>query len=74
MDNIKILSKKMENLDTWNEDKAICPYCKYEHDDCYGWNLEEGESEEWECGNCDESFTVLKEVKVTYSTEKLSKK
>lgn len=48
-------------------DEVVCPYCGYEHGD--SWELS-ADSDEMDCGNCDQPFTYERNIEVTYSTKK----
>ena len=56
----------MDNLETWREDFATCPYCGYQHQDCFEWDCDE--EMKYDCDNCGKKFSVVREVKTTYST------
>jgi hypothetical protein len=45
---------------------AVCPYCGYEHRDCFEWS----DSGNVECEKCDKTFWCDREVEVTYTTSK----
>jgi len=49
--------------------EPVCPHCWAEMTDAWDLNLEEGSPMEVECGSCEKTYTVVKHVKVTYSTE-----
>jgi len=49
--------------------EPVCPHCRAEMTDVWDLNLEEGSPLEVECGSCGKTYTVVKNVKITYSTE-----
>lgn len=50
----------MNELETYSQDGAICPYCAYENspsgDDAY--ELYDEEADEFECMQCEQIFSV----------------
>ncbi len=50
-------------------DEVVCPHCGYVHGD--SWEMRDGETD---CPDCEKSFTMERNVSVTYSTEKLKAK
>jgi hypothetical protein len=50
-------------------DEVICPHCGYEHRD--SWEFQDGEHD---CPDCEKSFTLSRNVSVTYDTKKLEGK
>lgn len=46
-------------------DEIVCPHCGYVHGD--SWEYEEGETT---CCDCDNHFTIDRNVEVTYTTRK----
>ena len=54
-----------EDLSTQYEQGIICPYCKHEFSD----PNEYGDENEIEC-DCGESFDMIRNVEITYSTFK----
>lgn len=55
--------------DTEYTSHAICPHCGYEDIDCFEWSDDDNR----ECGICDLPFKSVREVEITYSTEKIGK-
>lgn len=53
--------------DTSYTHEAICPYCGYKHRD--SWEMSEGERN---CPDCEKVFDLVRNVEVTYSTEKVT--
>lgn len=52
----------------WTSD-PVCPYCGEEQFDAWELGLEgDGGTTEMDCGACDEMFTVVMHLAVTYST------
>jgi DNA-directed RNA polymerase subunit RPC12/RpoP len=47
--------------------EIVCPYCGYEHTDCF----EYPDSGKHSCHRCNKEFTFIREIEVTYTTEKL---
>jgi len=43
-----------------------CPHCN--HIETASWEFERDEGE-WDCGNCEKSFNVKREVQYTYNSE-----
>jgi hypothetical protein len=61
------IEKCKENPPNSNcESEVVCPWCGYIHHD--SWEIDNGE---FECNNCGNKMEVVKEVSVTYSTEKI---
>jgi ribosomal protein L37AE/L43A len=60
-------SNDMDDLNTWHEDRPICPYCNHAQatDD-----LREGDSIET-CADCDREFELTVEFEPQYSTYKM---
>jgi len=51
------------------ERDAICPYCGWEHRDCWEWHDgEDGFINRHECDRCGELFTFEVHVSIKYST------
>jgi hypothetical protein len=48
--------------------EVVCPHCGYTHSD--SWEMHEGEAD---CPDCEKSFSISRDVNVTYSTKKLEK-
>lgn len=64
--------KERDELDTWHENKIICPYCGYEFEE--SWEYETGgeiELEETECYDCEKTFHLSIEYDVQYTTTRL---
>lgn len=53
-----------------SEGVAICPYCGYHNE---AWEIAEDEWEiQWiQCGRCETTFKMRREVRVYYNTERL---
>lgn len=65
-DNIQLISIKRDDIDSTYEDEIVCPHCGYNfsdswevHDDC-----------KMECDFCDQSFELIINREVSYSTYK----
>ena len=65
----KEIDELYEELETYNEEFAICPYCKEKHEDCWEWNCEN--ETQVDCQNCDKKFNVSSQTNTTYTTTKL---
>jgi len=53
-------------------DIIVCPYCGYEHTDCLHEYFGENEVEsEIDCDVCEETFCVIREFTIDYSTSKI---
>jgi len=50
-------------------DEVVCPYCGYEHSDC--WEFSDF-NDEFECSGCKELFVMQRNVEITYSTKKIT--
>jgi sarcosine oxidase delta subunit len=57
----------MESLDTEFVSDVTCPYCGYVYRD--SWEFPD-EDDCVECNGCGETFSMIREVSVTYSTFK----
>lgn len=61
-----LLTRIRLDIDTTNENKAICPYCGYALSDSWEWG--QGDHDGIECGNCCREFTLNVEARYYYST------
>lgn len=50
--------------------EPVCPYCGHEVRDAWEFSLSDGESTEYECGSCDQTFDITRHITVDYSTHK----
>lgn len=57
----------MSDLPTYGHDAIICPYCGYSDSDDL---RPEPVTEDYECGNCGETFQLETEITVTYTGTK----
>ncbi len=62
----------MSDIDCWNEENIICPYC-YEEVEDYDYSVarREGVQVEVECPHCGESFYCESEHSVTYTSTRI---
>jgi transcription elongation factor Elf1 len=60
-----MINKKINHV---FEDNIVCPYCGYEVEDSWDIDLEDGNEEELECGDCGKVFNCEKNVRVSYTT------
>ncbi len=63
--------EEIRRSETMNDDNAVCPWCGYEHSDCWEWSDSE---EEWECHKCGKLFEYETEVSRTFVCRKVAKK
>jgi len=61
------------DLSTYAKHAIICPYCKYEFEDCHEFFRidSDAESTEIDCDECDKKFIAWINLKIEYSTFKL---
>lgn len=53
---------------TQHQNRAVCPYCGYIHEDCWEWS---GLSDPYNCNNCEKPFSWTRIIDAYYSTEKI---
>jgi len=67
-------NKERENWKppAWHDHKMtneiICPYCGYEHGDSWEWADGREQEDEFECHQCQKTFSCERSISVTYST------
>lgn len=61
------MSKEIDHEFT---DEIVCPYCGYEDVDSWEYS-DDGVAE---CPDCDREFEYLRNIRVTYTTEKINNK
>jgi len=65
----KMKSQKQETINnSFNHeytDEIVCPHCGYAHKDSWEWS--DGKHE---CSDCGESFVMVRNITVSYTTEK----
>lgn len=59
----------IDEMDYWMASHIVCPYCGYRDDDCDGVIRNDGDSTEWECGECEKTFKVTTYINVNYTSE-----
>lgn len=68
----------MDDIDTWNEDDAKCPYCKATQPDSSEYLQNMGVGLECDtfgrCTECDAEFELSIELEPKYSTYKIEEK
>lgn len=59
-----------EEIDHEYTDEIICPYCGYEFSDSFEINSGEEDLGLIKCDECGKSFYAIRNIEITYSTEK----
>lgn len=54
-----------------NTQNIVCPYCGYEDPDSWEFKGEIDVYEEYECENCENTFEVMMEFQVAYTSRKI---
>jgi len=49
-------------------DDVVCPHCLHEHVD--SWEFDENE-DDTQCHSCNESFSMCRNIRITYSSWKI---
>lgn len=64
----------MKEIETFQEKKITCPYCGWEDMDSWECGLnDDGDSDVFECVDCEKKFNATMEIEVTYSSRGLCK-
>lgn len=58
-------------LDTRREKSVICPHCGSVQQDIWEYELEQDDTREIECGNCEKEFFVCMQLNPTYTTSRI---
>jgi len=58
---------KLDELDFTNTDEIVCPYCGHEKSD--SWEMADQE-DSYECGDCGETFSYVRNISVSYTSQK----
>ena len=60
----------MAYLEFKYNDKPVCPYCRYEHEDSWDWASPEDEGvARIDCSRCEAPIHCTTHVRYTFSTE-----
>jgi len=59
---------RMPEIDHTFTTEIVCPYCGYKYRD----SCEFADDDEEDCAECGKTFKFVREVSVTYSTEKIT--
>jgi uncharacterized Zn-finger protein len=59
----------LEEYERHNNDQPVCPYCGCVYADAFELGLDDDESTEVECVECDKEFRIHAEISVSYSTD-----
>lgn len=51
----------------------VCPHCGHRMQDAWELNLEDGEGQEHECGECFKTYYVERHVSVNYTSKKVER-
>jgi hypothetical protein len=57
-------------LDCFANRDPICPHCGHVFRDAWDLDLDDEQSTDTECGECERTFRIICHVKVTYTTKK----
>jgi hypothetical protein len=61
-----------EEIDCDYNSEPVCPYCGYHKDGAWELGLGgDGDDIDVECGDCGETYRIILNLEITYSTEKL---
>lgn len=58
----------MDEMDTWNTDKIVCPWCGYVFGDSCEYDVDDGEL--IECPECEKPLELELEYSASYYTQK----
>lgn len=61
-----------EDINTYDEKKLICPYCRHRQEVGETFSHDDGdfEEEEVQCEECGKTFIAFREVEIYYQTRK----
>ena len=57
-----------------NYDDIYCTKCRYKVIDCFNYNMEDGETLEITCCNCEHVFNLHCEIIISYATSEIKNK
>ncbi len=63
----------VDEIDCWRTDEIVCPHCGEQFTDSW----EYGDAEDIgdvECGECDKTFYVRREIDISYTSEKIEER
>ena len=58
----------MATPNTSYTDDPVCPHCGKRMRDAWELDLDDGDTQPTECGECEKPFTLVKHISVHYST------